>query len=184
MNTVHLTGTVEYVSIKDFTKWIAASVKIKCDDGTETWVDVKGVEPDSPTIETIRELKGKYVFIEGYLNSREAPAKEDKPARTVYSVATNTKRIKTLDGPLGFGPNNSVVLVGRVEETKTSSAGDLFAKLSISYWKPRASEYGKRFVRVKCPANTILEERGSVLAVGSITDLNGVIVNATAIHAY
>lgn len=183
MNTVHLSGTVEAVSVRNFTKWVAASVKVKGGDGLETWVDVKGVQPGSKEVETLPDLKGKHVFIEGYLNSREAPAKDDKPARTVYSVAASAKRIKEIPGSIGASLDNSVVLVGRVEDSKKNSAGELFAKLSISYWKPSSGEFGKRFIRVKCPEDTALELKRNILVTGSIAESNGALVDAKVVHA-
>jgi hypothetical protein len=182
VNTVHLSGTIEAVSVRNFTKWVAASVKLKSEE-VETWVDIKGVQPGSKEVETLPELKGKHVFIEGYLNSREAPAKDDKPARTVYSVAASAKRIKEIPGSIGTGFNNSVVLVGRVEDAKTNSSGELFAKLSIAYWKPSSGEFGKRYIRIKCPEGTTLETKRNILVTGSVSDNNGALVDASVVHA-
>ncbi|NIN69664.1 MAG: hypothetical protein GTO63_34265 [Anaerolineae bacterium] len=187
MNVVNLSGQVERVFVRDFNTWVAVSLRLR-GDGITTFVDVKGIQRGSKPLEDIPKLEGKWVYINGYLNSRDAKAKDDRPARTIYSVATNPRNVKTLpgDAPLPGELGNSCVFHGRIEELKNSEqSGALFAKVGVRYYNPKAGEFGTRWIRVQCPKSTSLANppavRDFVLVTGTLSDSQGVFVQANRI---
>lgn len=184
MNIVNLTGKVERVFVKDFNTWVAVSLKV-INDGITTYVDVKGLQKGSKPLDNIHELEGKPVYINGYLTSREAKAKDDKPARTIYSIAVNPRNVKPLPEGTTFPGElaNSCVFFGRVEEVRSSDdSGDLFAKVGVRYYNPKAGEFGTRWVRVQCPAEANhVGEKDYVLVTGRVNDSQGIFVQASQV---